>query len=111
MNKVRNAVIIIILCIIGAGVVKQQKEISLSESSIEDIKDVVFGRRAAQQELGIPVGAIPYTGSADRPITIHPKGNTLGDLVMAPRGSGSGGFEPLPNNPTPPQLSPSGPTE
>ena len=114
MNKVRNAVIIIILCIIGAGVAKKvkQNQLGLPMTTAKDIQDVIAGRQIARGKPGIPENVIPYTGDAGKPILIREKGtNTLGDIGAPPRGQGNGSFAPLPNNPAPPVLSPSGPNE
>ena len=45
MSRVRNAVIIIILCIIGAYSVKKGPQLALNLPGTEDIKDAVAGNK------------------------------------------------------------------
>lgn len=125
MSRVRNAVIIIILCIIGAYTVKKGPQLALNMPGLEDIKDAVAGApSSASRRNGAPKltmasgkGEDMRDAVAGHAVGTPNNGNTLGDIDGPPRGSGYGGFSPLsnntnnnpPNNP-PPSLSPSGPT-
>lgn len=122
MSRVRNAVIIIILCIIGAYSVKKGPQLGLSLPAAEDIKDAVAGnpvrRRGPQLTLASGKGEEFRDAVAGHAVgTPNPGTNTLGDVDGPPRGNGYGGFGPLstnnnnpPSNP-PPSLSPSGPDD
>lgn len=126
MSRVRNAVIIIILCIIGAYSVKKGPQLGLSLPLAEDIKDAVAGnpiRRRANAPLTLASGKGEDFRDAVAGHAVGTPGgtNTLGDVDGPPRGNGYGGFGPLsnnnnnnnnnpPNNP-PPSLSPAGPDD
>ncbi|MEK7389813.1 MAG: hypothetical protein AAB036_08940 [Elusimicrobiota bacterium] len=122
MKRVRNAVVIIILCIIGAvSVKKKAPELALNVPAPDQIKDAVAGNRIRPRHplnvsrgqsddirdsiAGNPVGTPQGTPNST---------NSLDDIGEPPRGSGNGGFSPLANNNppyNPPPLSPSGPEE
>ncbi len=125
MSRVRNAVIIIILCIIGAYSVKKAPQLGLSLPGTEDIKDAVAGGPSQRRGNGNPQLTLASGKGEDLRDAVagHAVGtpggsNTLGDVGGPPRGNGYGGFGPLstnnnnnpPNNP-PPSLSPSGPND
>ena len=125
MSRVRNAVIIIILCIIGAYSVKKGPQLGLSLPATEDIKDAVAGgpshrRGSPRLTLASGKGEELRDAVAGHAVGTPNRGtNTLGDVDGPPRGNGYGGFGPLstnnnnnnpPNNP-PPSLSPSGPQD
>lgn len=122
MSRVRNAVIIIILCIIGAYSVKKGPQLGLNMPAAEDIKDAVAGNKVRKH--GPKLTLASGTGEDLRDaVAGHavgtPKGsNTLGDVDGPPRGNGNGGISPLSNNNNnnnppnnPPTLSPSTPNE
>lgn len=122
MSRARNAVIIIILCIIGAYSVKKGPQLGLNLPGTEDIKDAVAGgpasRRAANPGLTLAggEGEALRDAVAGHAVGTPNTGNTLGGVDGPPRGSGNGGFGPQANNPgqnfiPPPPLSPSGPTQ
>ena len=121
MHRVRNAVVIIILCIIGAVTFKSRAP-QLSLMPTGDIKDAVAGNkvRRGSPKLTLAGG----TGEDLRDSVAghavgtpgNDNGNTLGGVGDPPRGSGNGGFGPLNANPNqnqnPPEvISPSGPQE
>ena len=123
MQRVRNAVVIIILCIIGAMTFKSRKpQLSLNMPSPEQLKDAVAGtptqhHRGRHRPLTLASG---HTDDLRDAVAGHAVGtpnetNTLGDVGAPPRGSGNGGFAPLSvnnnNNNPPPNLSPSGPKD
>lgn len=123
MSRARNAVIIIILCIVGAYTVKKGPELGLSMPGLSDIKDAVAGgpssRRGKNPQLTLASGTADELRDAIAGHAVGtPQGtNTLGDVDGPPRGNGLGGFSPVaannnvpPNNP-PPSLSPSGPND
>ena len=122
MSRVRNAVIIIILCIIGAYSVKKGPQLGLNMPAAEDIKDAVAGNRIRRQgpKLTLASGTSEDLRDAVAGHAVGTPGgsNTLGDVGGPPRGNGYGGFGPLStnnnhNNPpnNPPVLSPSGPQD
>lgn len=126
MSRVRNAVIIIILCIIGAYSVKKGPQLGLSLPSPEQIKDAVAGGPSFTPHRGNPELTLASGKGEDLRDAVagHAVGtpnrgtNSLGDVDGPPRGNGYGGFGPLSgnnngNNPpvTPPVLSPFGPNE
>ena len=122
MSRARNAVIIIILCIIGAYSYRKAPQLGLNMPAPEDIKDAVAGNRARRHN---PLTLASGTGDDLRDaVAGHAVGtpggsNTLGDIGGPPRGNGNGGFGPLSSNnnnnnpplPPPPPLSPSGPND
>ena len=123
MSKARNAVIIIILCIIGAFSFKKAPQLGLNMPAPEDIKDAVAGgpvRRNNGPKLTLASGKGEDLRDAVAGFAVGTPntGNTLGEIDGPPRGSGNGGFGPLANNPNnnppynpPPSLSPSKPEE
>lgn len=126
MSRARNAVIIIILCIIGGFSFKNGPKLGLNMPAPQDIKDAVAGgpinasRRADGPKLMLTGGSGEDLKDAVAGFAVGtPKtGNTLGEIDGPPRGSGNGGFSPLANNPNnnppynpPPNLSPSGPRD
>lgn len=118
MQRVRNAVIIIILCIIGAVSFKSHKpQLSLNMPTPDQLKDAVAGNRAPGRHRPLKL-ASGHTDDLRDAVAGHAVGtpndtNTLGDVGGPPRGSGNGGFGPMSNNNNnnnpPPNLSPSGP--
>jgi len=123
MSRARNAVIIIILCIIGAYSVKKGPQLGLNMPGVEDIKDAVAGgpvnasRRGNANPLSLNTGNGEdlRDAVAGHAVGTPNTGNTLGGVDGPPRGSGFGGFGPSSNNPgsippPPPSLSPAGPT-
>ena len=121
MSRARNAVIIIILCIIGAYSVRKAPQLGLNMPSVDDIKDAVAGgpttasRRGNGPKLTLSSGKGEELRDAVAGFAVGTPntGNSLGEIDGPPRGSGNGGFNPLSNNPRPfnppPSLSPSGP--
>lgn len=123
MSKARNAVIIIILCIIGAFTFKNGgPQLGLNTPGSDDIKDAVAGgpasRRGNVPELTLSSGKGEDLRDAVAGFAVGTPntGNTLGEIGDPPRGSGNGGFAPGANNNNnnppynpPPSLSPSGP--
>ena len=108
MNKVRNAVIIIILCIIGAGITEHRaSKLGMRIPVLTDIRDAVAGHRvplAIRDEEPLAIEDT-FHESGVQP---HSTSNTLGDIPPPPRGQGGGEFSPLPQQ-NAPELSPSGP--
>lgn len=129
MSRARNAVIIIILCIIGAYTVKKGPELGLTLPTAQDIKDAVAGGPSTSRRgngIGSPKLTLASgTGEELRDaVAGHAVGtpnngtNSLGEIDGPPRGNGLGGFSPFaannnvpPSNPPPPSLSPSGPSD
>ena len=123
MSRARNAVIIIILCIIGAFSFKKAPQLGLNMPAPEDIKDAVAGgpaRRTNGPKLTLAGGKGEDLRDAVSGFAVGTptNGNTLGEIDGPPRGSGNGGFAPLANNPNnnppynpPPTLSPAGPQD
>lgn len=123
MSRARNAVVIIILCIIGAFSFKKGPQLGLNMPAPEDIKDAVAGNRIRRPSPKLTLASGQGEDLRDA-VAGHAVGtpnngtNTLGDVDGPPRGSGNGGFGALsnnnnnnpPNNP-PPTLSPSGPND
>ncbi len=124
MQRVRNAVIIIILCIIGAVSFKSHKpQLAMSMPSPEQLKDAVAGAPAGRHHgkhrpLTLASGHTDDLRDAVAGHAVgtpnHHHGNTLDDVGPPPRGQGQGGYHHLSNNPsnnfTPP-VSPSGPED
>ncbi|MDP3542410.1 MAG: hypothetical protein Q8T11_08090 [Elusimicrobiota bacterium] len=122
MSKARNAVIIIILCIIGAFSFKNGPKLGLNMPAPDDIKDAVAGgparRRGPQLTLASGKSEDLRDAVAGFAVGTPNNGNTLGEIGDPPRGSGDGGFGPGANNNNnnppynpPPSLSPSGPQD
>ena len=120
MARARNAVIIIILCIIGAYTVKNAPQLVLNSPN-EAIKDAVAGgpsfhRGGPKLTLANGTGDELRDAVAGHAVGTPNHGNTLDDVAPPPRGGGNGGFGPQSNNPSnnfnpPPVISPSGPSE
>ncbi|MCM2305762.1 MAG: hypothetical protein NDJ72_13760 [Elusimicrobia bacterium] len=124
MSKARNAVIIIILCIIGAFSFRSAApQLGLNMPAPEDIKDAVAGGPVSRGNKGPALTLASGKGEDMRDavagfaVGTPNTGNSVGEIDGPPRGSGNGGFGPLANNPNnnppynpPPSLSPSGPT-
>ncbi len=123
MYRVRNAVIIIILCIIGAYTVKKGPQLALTPDT-DTIKDAVAGNRIRHH--GPKLTLASGTGDDLRDAvaghavgTPGRHGNTLDDVGPPPRGDGQGYHGHNPNNPgnnfipppPPPPVSESGPSE
>lgn len=121
MSRARNAVIIIILCIIGAYSVKKGPQLGLNMPGPEEIRDAVAGnpvRRGPKLTLASGTGDELRDAVAGHAVGTPGGTNTLGDVDAPPRGNGNGGFGPLSTNnnnnpplPPPPPLSPSGPQD
>jgi hypothetical protein len=122
MSRARNAVIIIILCIIGAYSFKKGPQLGLSVPNNDTIKDAVAGapssyhRSTPKLTLASGNGEDLRDAVAGHAVgTPGNHGNTLDDVGPPPRGNGIGGFGPQANNPgqnftpPPPPLSQSGP--
>ncbi|UPT75201.1 MAG: hypothetical protein M0D55_05705 [Elusimicrobiota bacterium] len=122
MHRVRNAVIIIILCIIGAYTVKQAPQLALNMNDSQ-LNDAVAGGPSRGRRSGPKLTLASGTGDemrdavAGHAVGTPNNGNTLGDVAPPPRGMGQGGFGPQANNPSqnfnppPENLSPSTPEE
>lgn len=123
MSRARNAVIIIILCIVGAYTARKGPQLGLNMPAPEDIKDAVAGgpvnagrKNASPLTLAAGSGEDFRDAVAGHAVGTPNNGNTLGGVDAPPRGSGNGGFGPQSNNPgsfippAPPELSPAGPT-
>jgi hypothetical protein len=118
MTRVRNAVIIIILCIIGAYTVKKGPQLALLPTN-DVVKDAVAGgpsyhRNGPKLTLASGTGDELRDAVAGHAVGTPNNGHTLDDVAPPPRGGGNGGFGPQSNNPgqnfnPPPTLSPSGP--
>jgi hypothetical protein len=125
MSRARNAVIIIILCLIGAYSFKKGPQLGLSMPKNDVIKDAVAGgpsyhRSSPKLTLASGSGDDLRDAVAGHAVgTPGSHGNTLDDVAPPPRGNGQGGIGGQSNNPgnnfnpptTPPTLSPSGPGE
>ncbi len=119
MSRARNAVIIIILCIIGAYTMRKAPQLALNMPSADQVKDAVAGNGARRHGPRLTLA----NGSGDDlrdAVAGHAVGtprntNTLDDVPPPPRGQGQGGIGHQGHNPgqnfTPPTtLSPSGPS-
>ena len=120
MTRARNAVIIIILCLIGAYSVRKGPQLALNMPSPDAIKDAVAGHDVGRRNPGLTLasgkGDEMRDAVAGHAVGTPNNGNTLDDVAPPPRGNGAGGIGSLSNNPgqsfTPPVtpvLSPSGP--
>jgi hypothetical protein len=116
MTRARNAVIIIILCIIGAYTIKKGPQLALLPN--DAIKDAVAGngvhRGGPHLTLAGGKGDDLHDAVAGHAVGTPNNGHTLDDVAPPPRGGGNGGFGTQSNNPgqnfnPPPTLSPSGP--
>ncbi len=122
MSRARNAVIIIILCIIGAYSVRKAPQLALNMPNPSDIKDAVAGgpafhRGSPKLTLASGTGEDMRDAVAGHAVGTPNHGNTLGDIAGPPRGESFHGFGPGSHNPgqnfnpPPPILSPSGPQD
>lgn len=122
MQRVRNAVIIIILCIIGAYTVRKAPQLALNTPD-SDMHDGLAGGPSRGRRNGPKLTLASGTGEemrdavAGHAVGTPNNGNTLDDVAPPPRGEGRGGFGPQSNNPSqnfnppPENLSPSAPEE
>lgn len=100
MNKVRNAVIIIILCVIGASV-NRKANLGLLLPPPTYIQDTIAGHQAGRHVVLAPDHSEPLQDAVAGHSALPPRGkpsNTLGDIPGAPRGNGLGGIGSLPND-------------
>jgi hypothetical protein len=122
MSRARNAVIIIILCIIGAYSVRKGPQLALNMPGASDVKDAVAGNPASHRgspklTLASGTGEDLRDAVAGHAVGTPNNGNTLGDVPPPPRGESFHGFGPGANNPgqnfnpPPGNLSPSGPND
>ena len=120
MSRARNAVIIIILCIIGAYSVRKSPQLALNMPSPESMKDAVAGGPSIRHHgpkltLASGTGEDLRDAVAGHAVGTPNHGNTVDDVPPPPRGENFHGFGPLSNNPgqnfTPPTLSPSAPQQ
>lgn len=120
MSRARNAVIIIILCIIGAYSVRKAPQLALNMPAPEGMKDALAGNRAHRNgpklTLASGTGEDMRDAVAGHAVGTPNNGNTLGDIGGPPRGNGGNGIGPSSNNPgqnfnPPPTLSPSAPQD
>ncbi len=120
MSRARNAVIIIILCIIGAYSVRKAPQLALNMPTSSDIKDSVAGgpvSRHGGPKLTLASGTSEdmRDAVAGHAVGTPNHGNTVDDVPAPPRGESFHGFGPGANNPgqnfnpPPTNLSPSGP--
>jgi len=104
MSRLRNAVIIIILCIIGAYTVRKGPQLGMSLPGAQDLKDAIAGGPSQRPAGGLqPILAGRGGEELRDAVAGHPVGtpqgtNTLGDVDGPPRGNGYGGISPLANN-------------
>ena len=117
MHRVRNAVVIIILCIIGAMTFKSRApQLTLNMPS-NDLKDSVAGNgvhhKAPHLTLASGNGEDLRDSVAGHAVGTPNNHNTVDDVPPPPRGSGNGGFGTLGSNPgqnqNPPNISQSAP--
>jgi len=117
MTRARNAVIIIILCLIGAYSVKKGPQLALLPAN-DEIKDAVAANNSTRRAgpkltLASGTGEEMRDAIAGHAVGTPNNGNTLGDVAPPPRGGGNGGIGAQANNPgqnfNPPVLSPAGP--
>jgi hypothetical protein len=105
MDRIRNTVIIIILCIVGAQIVVRRPHLLRPWlSGIQNARDAVAGSGVRSRPGPATPTEAPTAGS---PI-VAPLSNTLDNIPPPPRGGISGGVDPLPAQ-TPPPLSPHSP--
>lgn len=109
MRKTRNAVIIIILCIIGAGIAKHRqanKELSLANTDMKELLDSVAGNPVKEKPQEKTGKQESWTVSS---VKIRPK--VVVEEAPAPRGPrGTSDFK-FSELQEAPRLSPSGPNE
>lgn len=128
MRRARNAVVVLILCIIGGYSLMKKPAMLSMPSAPEEMKDAVRGNptRASrplnfgQTNDGELRDAVA-NNAAETGGNNGPFGNTDGGVGAPPRGSGNGGFGPAnhnndynnnpPNDPPPAPLSESTPPQ
>lgn len=98
MHRVRNAVIIIILCIIGSYTVRKAPQLSLN-SPDNEIRDSVAGgpsrhRGGPKLTLASGSGDELRDAVAGHAVGTPNNGNTLDNVPPPPRGEGNGGIGP-----------------
>ena len=102
MSRARNAVIIIILCIIGAYSVRKAPQLSLMPNN-DTVKDALAGNRVRRHgprlTLASGKGEDLRDAVAGHAVGTPNNGNTLDDVGPPPRGDGQGGIGPQSNNP------------
>lgn len=123
MRRARNAVVIIILCIIGNYSLVKKAAPVLDLPGTEELRDAVRGTRASRPGLnfGQTNDGELRDAVANNAAIGTPRGNADGSVGAPPRGSGNGGFGPIgtnpgqnllpPVNPPPSVLSQSGPNQ
>jgi hypothetical protein len=126
MSKVRNAVVVIVLCIIAAYVSKKEKATLVMQPPVEQLHDAVAGGPAKISKTGKKRRNLNLAPAAEDnlkdalasnpALPPAPLGNTEQGTPPPPRGSGNGGIGPLgdPNPgselPPPPPVSENGPS-
>jgi hypothetical protein len=120
MSRARNAVIILILCIIGAYSARKGPQLGLNMMAPEEIKDAVADNRAKRRARGLTLASGKSENLRGAPaghaLGTPNDGNTFDDIDEPPRGDGQGGIGTQSNNPgqnfaPPPPISPSEPEE
>ncbi len=128
MNRIRNAVIIIVLCIIGSASYKggHKNGLGLGEPRPDDIRDSLAGGSSKPQRHTLSLGAPSDDNLKDSlaegpaiPAGLRsngaPRGNTEDNTPPPPRGGDHSGIGPLGGQnpgaqlPRPSDISPSGP--
>jgi hypothetical protein len=128
MRRARNAVVILILCIIGGYSLMKKPALLSMPSTPEEMRDSVHGNPTRASRPGLNFGQTndgelrdAVANNAAETGSAGPNGNTEGGAPPPPRGSGNGGIGTAshnpgqdltpPNDPPPSDLSPSGPND
>lgn len=126
MRRVRNAVVILILCIIGGYSLMKKTGPTLSMPAGDELRDSMRGNPTRASRPGLNFGQTNdgelrdavANNAAETGGNGSPFGSSEGGVGAPPRGSGNGGFGPAgnnvgnefpPNTPPPGNVSPSGP--
>lgn len=126
MSRARNAVVILILCIIGGYSMMKKAGPTLTMPMNEELRDTVAGNPIRASRPGLNFGQTNdgelrdalANNAAENGGGAPQIGSGDGGVGAPPRGSGNGGFGPLgdnvgnnlpPNNPPPGNVSPSEP--
>jgi hypothetical protein len=107
MRRARNAVVVLILCIIGGySLMKKTGPTLTMPAAPEEMRDAMSGNPTRASRPGLNFGQTTdgelrdavANNAAETGGNGSPFGNTEGGVGAPPRGSGNGGFGPLDGN-------------
>ena len=106
MRRARNAVVVLILCIIGGYSLMKKTGPTLSMPAGDELRDSMRGNPTRASRPGLNFGQTTDGELRDAVANNAAEtgggqqfGNTDGGVGAPPRGSGNGGFGPLGDNP------------